>query len=192
MGLTPEVKEAPKVKGYSIDLSKLIPAAQAADVEGFDAADKDFAARFPGLVAGRTAAMNQTLKDLQGPPDAFTTESVNKGIAKSLNAGFGGGTGAVEGIGRNTVGSTVANRAEGFQDMARSNLDELFQENPSRWLGLTGDEILNLKFNNMDAINQAIQQQKGANFQNSQAQAQASAQGTQALVGIGESVLSAL
>jgi hypothetical protein len=190
MGLTPNVAELPKSinQAFQVNLDKLIPEAQSADVAAYDRSDKDFAARFPGIIAARNAAFKSAANDVAGPSPLAVGQFVDAGLGRAFASGLGGGEmGGVEGLGRNTVATTVANSAQKFQDTARQNLADLFQ--PEQGVGLTPDEVQNIKFANVDAINAAIKQKKAANFAQNQAQSAANSAGSSALIGIGTSLL---
>lgn len=193
MSLTPSVPALPKSldQAFQVNLDQLLPQAKQADIDVYDMSNKDFSDRFPGIVAAQNAAFKSAAQDVAGPSPLAVGQFVDAGLERAFASGLGGGaTQGVEGLGRNEVASTVANSAQKFQDVARQNLADLFQ--PEQGVGLTPDEAQNIRFANVDAVNAAIKQKKAAQYQHAQAQDAASAAGTQAAIGIGTSILSAL
>lgn len=196
MGLTPSVPDIPKSanKTWQIDLGKLIPAAIDADVKAYDLADKDFAARFPGIVAGRQAEIADALQEMKSPNRRAQAGFVDKALESTFGALGGGSEGdnVGLGLGRNSVAASIGSQTQNYQDLQRQNVDRLISLNPERSIGLTSDEALSYQFNNMDALHNAQRERQGLQAQHDQAEASANAAGTSALIGIGTSLLSAL
>lgn len=165
-----------------------------ADTYGYNQSDTDFAARFPGLVAGRTGDINQAYKELTGPiAPEVSNQFVESGLAKAFGA-FGGGSESANvtspgSIGRKTVAASVANDTQGYQDSARSYFEQLLGQNPPRAFGLSGGDMLNMAILNEGNLSNANTQARQLQDQFNAAQSASSQSGTNALIGVGGSLL---
>jgi hypothetical protein len=168
-----------KVPIYPVDILNTELAGIQADTFGYDFSDKDFASRFPGLVAARDTDITKSYNELTGPLNPEVERSfVEKGLEQSDMA-FGAGQEAPMSltdkgsIGRNTAATAVAQQTIGYQDAARQNFEQLLAQNPERAFGLNGGDILNLSLlnqsNRVNAINQAKGLQQALNQGNAAA-----------------------
>lgn len=196
MGFSVNPSKAPSpAKVYPIDINATENSALTADIFGYGLSDKDFASRFPGLVQTRDADIQQSYKNLNSPLDSTVQNSfVTKGLGQSLSAFGGGGEGAtgVEGIGRNTVASSVAKDTLGYQDNARAYNENLYALNPERGLGLSGEDASNLAIANTGNLSAANQQAYAAKVAQQNANIAAANQKRAAVTGAAISVASSL
>lgn len=127
---------------------------------GYDWSDADLASRLPGLVQGRTAAINDTYNAFNGPLDPTTQNSFLRTGLEGSAAALGGGNGMAgigdEGsAGRNAVAATLGNEVEQKQNQDWTNRMQLEADNPLRLGlgGITGEQYLGLKLGNAQAMN---------------------------------------
>jgi len=187
--------QPPKIS--PVDILGTYQAGLAADQYGYDLSDADFAKRFPGLVAAREVDMKKAYEEMTGPLAPEVQNSfVSSGLAKSLSA-FGGGseapnvTGAGS-IGKNTVGASVANDTQSYQDAARDYFESLQAQNQPRAFGLSGGDLLNLAILNQGNVANAEQQARGFASSVGAANAQAEQAKSASTVGAGAAIGSAV
>src|SRR5262249_13564982 len=145
-------------------------AALNADIFGYNMADKDFAARFPGLVQARNDVLNQSQSQLEGPLNPTVQNEFLTREQENAGAAFGAGsevptTGAGT-IGGNAVKAGFTRDLLGYQDAARSTINSLI-ENPEflpRAFGNSGSQAVNQAIENLALYNQANQNAKQAKF----------------------------
>lgn len=185
-----------------INISQTAQDATNADIAGYNFADADFLSRFPGLVAGRSSDINQVFQNLNGPLDpTLQNQFASKGLSGALGS-FGGGnqfasinpgSGSTSGssIGANSAAKSIAKDTMGWQDLNRSDFQNLLSQNQQRAFGLSGSDIANLNIANttgLSASNQAAYAGQINNFNAQNAQSNANTQGA---IGIGTAILSA-
>lgn len=193
-GGTPSAPPPPKV--FPVDILATENAALAADKFGYNLSDADFAKRFPGLVASRNADMQAAYKEMTGPLAApVQNQFVTTGLEQAQSA-FGGGSEAPNitgkgSIGRNTVGASVGQQTQTYQDTARNYMDTLLSQNPQRAFGLSGGDLLNLAILNQGNLAQANQEAAGYASQVGAANAAANASQRNAIIGAGSSLAAA-
>jgi len=181
---------------YPVNLLATEQAGINADQYGYNLSDADFAARFPGLVASRSADQEKAFNEMTGPlAPEVENQFTSSGLAKAFSS-FGGGSelGADTGkgsIGRNTVATSVANDTMGYQDAARSYFESLLGQNPQRAFGLTGGDLLNLSILDQGNRAQANQQAAGIASQVGAASAASSSASKNAAIGAGTSLVAA-
>lgn len=189
--------QPPPPKVYPVDIENTLKTGIAADQYGYNFSDLDFAKRFPGLVATRGEDLKTAYKELTGPLDPVVqNEFVTSGLEKSMSA-FGAGAETPDvvskgGIGRNTIGTSVAQDATNYQDAARSYIETLQAENQPRAFGLSGGDLLNLAILNQGNLAQANQQAAGYASAVGAANAQASAAQKNAAIGATTSIIAAV
>jgi hypothetical protein len=196
MGLAPEPAKIPAPpKVFPIDIPSAMTAAANATQFGYDLSDSDFTSRFPGLVSTQQADIAQATKDLTTVDPVTESEFVKRGAGQAFGAFGSGSEGPINlntgSIGRNTLATSVAGQTRQFQDNARGYLESLFASNPERQF-VSGADAANIAIQNNAILNQANQNAYLAKVQQDNANQAASNAGTQAAIGLGESVLSAL
>lgn len=179
---------------YPISIDQTAAQATQADQDAFARSDADFASRFPGLVAGQNAQLDQDYKNLTGPLDPTLQNSfVTQGLAKSLNA-FGGNSGTnatTEGsIGKNAISGDVANSVLANQDYNRNVFNQDVSQNPLRAIGPSGSDAVSWLIKNTGDQNQINQTNYAGSVNTANAQNAADASNTQAEVGTGIAVAS--
>lgn len=178
-----------------IDILGVQQAGVAVDQYGYDLSKKLY--QFPGLLTAQSAQEKTAYNQLTGPLDpAVQRDFVNTGLGQSLSA-FGGGSESPNvtskgSIGRNTIGASVANQAQGYQDYARSYLNTLLGQSPLLPVGPSGGDLLNLSILNQGNLVNAQQQAKGYQSAVGAANAQASAQKTAGQVQAGTAITTAV
>ncbi len=180
---------APKPAEFrAINIAQTGEQATQADINSFNLSDEDFAARFPGLSAGRDANIKSAYDELTGPLDTTVqNDFVNAGLEKSLSA-FGGGN-PLTGLGesgsasKNTIASSVSKNVQDKQDYDRGYFQDQLAQNLPRAFGLSGSDAANLSIANTGNLNQVAQSNYVGSVNASNAQNAADAQNTQAAIG---------
>lgn len=134
----------PRIKGRLVDLDATIQKALDISRDSFAKTDERFKALFPGMVETRDANIANARDQLDNGPSARQNEEfINQAIGGSIGAfGSGSDNGAVfrgaglggdpNSLGANTAAASIGTQAEGFQDSARKNLQDLIAQNPER------------------------------------------------------------
>jgi len=181
---------------YPIDINATMLAGEQADIFNYDTGAADLQRRFPGLVAGRTAMLNEDVKRVTGPLDptvenAFLTNEYGNAM-HAFGGGSEGPVGAKGTAGRGAITAGFTKDVLGYQDWARQNLEQDILANPEISMG-SGSDAANMAILNTANLNEANTQakiikaaQKNADIAASNAQRAAE---TGAAVSIGSSIL---
>lgn len=142
-----------------VDIPSANKQAAALDIKGYDLADQDLAARFPGLVAGRNAQIQDASKQLTGPLDptvqnAFTKQGAIQALGSTGGGNIGANLGTAGSAAQNTTAATVANDTLDKQNYDRSTLGGLLAANPQQSIGFTGPDDTQLAIGNLQNQNQ--------------------------------------
>lgn len=192
MTKSPKPPQAPKF--YPIDIPKTLADAISFDVQGYNASDADFAARFPGLVAERTKTIEDAYNQLVGPLDpTVQNQFTQSAIAHALSTtGAGNASAAIQGgsAAQNIAGTDVAKQILSKQDYDRGYFQSLIESNPERAFGLSGADVANLSIANTGGLNANNQQQYASQLAGIAAQGAAGVQTGQLITGLGTSLAS--
>lgn len=168
----------------AVDIDKTADLATTYANIGYDMTDKDFAARFPGIVGQQAANRKSAVDQLTGPLDpAVQADFVRSSAANALSS-FGGsggiGLGEEGSAARGSTAANVNNLITQKEDADRAYAAQQYADNPPRDFGITGEDALNLLIGNTLGKNQYKYALYSGQVQQANASAAAGAQQTQA------------